>query len=224
AQTWNSLAILSEIAGKPEVAEMWYRKAIEGFKAVGDKESPAKCLNNLADLLRDLPGRLAEARQLAEEALVIDKTLDPGAAEIWKTYNILAQIAEKEAETTSDGPLKAGLETQAREYRRLARDAKFSFAGTRHELRKHAPLILATILATQQQNQRDKLEQLLPQLEQRGWTNLVAAIRGLLADERNSEVLCEGLDLEDSMIIETILHALDDPSTLKDLLPDEKQE
>ena len=37
-------------------------------------------------------------------------------------------------------------------------------------------------------------------------------------------MLCESLDLEDSMIVEAILQGLDDPSTLADLLPDEGQD
>ena len=95
AGTWGQLAILSGSAGKPEAAEMWYRKAIHGFRGADDQVNLSKTLHNLAGLLMNLPGRLTEARQLAEEALAIDKTLDPGAAAIWKTYGILAEIARK---------------------------------------------------------------------------------------------------------------------------------
>ena len=82
--------------------------------------------------------RLAEARQLAEEALTIRKTLDPGAAQIWKIYSILAGIADQERKPE-----------RAAEYRRLERDAKRAFAGTAHEMRRHLPVILGTYLATQ---------------------------------------------------------------------------
>ncbi|MEM9368887.1 MAG: hypothetical protein AAGD07_23080 [Planctomycetota bacterium] len=58
-------------------------------------------------------------------------------------------------------------------------------------------------------------------MRQRGWTNLVAAIHQILSGERNAEPLCASLDLEDSMIIETILAAIDDPNTPVDLLPTE---
>ncbi len=87
AGTWHQLAILSHRTGKPEAAEMWYRKVIKGFRGSSHQVSLAMSLCNLANLLLNLPGRLAEARQLAEEALAIDKKLDPGAAEIWKTYD-----------------------------------------------------------------------------------------------------------------------------------------
>jgi len=223
AQTWNQLARVAASAGRPEAAEMWYRKAIEGGRKEGDMLPVSRALGNLAILLLNLPGRLAEARQVAEEALAIHKTLDPGAAEIWKTYGLLAEIAENEAEIASEGGLKAQRQAEARQYRRLARDAKRNFPGTRHELRRRAPLILATVLATQDRKHRDDLEQVLPELERHGWTKLVAAIRRVLAGERDPDVLCESLDLEDSMIVETILQALSDPSTLTDLLADQDQ-
>ena len=123
AQTWNQLATVSQRRGKLEAAEMWYRKAIVGMQNPPSGDRGARCFNNLAILLQNQPGRLAEARQLAEEGLAIDKTLDPGAAEIWKTYNLLAQIADKESQPD-----------KATEYRHLAREAKRNFAGTAHEM------------------------------------------------------------------------------------------
>lgn len=209
AQTWNQLAAVNMLAGKPGAAETWYQKAIEGGRKVGHVLGLAKRLSNLSNLLHSQPGRLAEARQLAEEGLAIAKTLDPGAAEIWKRYLILAEIADQE-----------GQSHQAREYRRLAREAKRNFAGTRHELRQQAPIILATVLATQDLEQRQALDQLLPTLEQNGWINLVAALRRLLSGERDADALCEGLDLQDSMIVEAILAGIADPASLDDLRPE----
>lgn len=225
AQTWNQLAIVNQVAGKPEAAERWYRKAIEGGRRTGDEVGVAMGLNNLANLLRNLPGRLAEARQLAEEALAIKQTLDPGAAEIWTTYNILAKVAEKEAETTSDSRLKTGLQTQAREYRRLARDGKRNFAGTGHELQQLAPLILTVVAACAGQPEARRavagFEQKLSQAGAEGQA-LSRVLDRLLAGERDENVLCEGLLSNSAMIIEAILHALADPSTLDDLLPDQE--
>nr|VFK46116.1 MAG: Tetratricopeptide repeat-containing protein [Candidatus Kentron sp. SD]VFK49821.1 MAG: Tetratricopeptide repeat-containing protein [Candidatus Kentron sp. SD] len=110
AQTWNGLAVLNQSAGRIDAAERWYRKAMDGGRQTGDTLPTARALNNLADLLQSQPGRLDEARRLAEEAL------DPGAAEIWKTYELLAQIADRQSRPD-----------EAAEYRRLARDAKRGF-------------------------------------------------------------------------------------------------
>ncbi len=224
AQTWNQLANVNRMAGKPDAAERWYRKAIEGGRALGNPKELAPELNNLASLLRTQPGRLAEARQLAEEALAIKQTLDPGAAGIWKTYTILADIATQEAHATTDARRQAALHAQARDHRRLAREAQRNFAGTRYQLRQHAALILGTVVAIHDPKHRQGLEQALPALEQRGWTKLVAAIRRILAGERDADTLCAELDTEDSMIVDTILAGVADPSTLSDLLPSEPPE
>jgi tetratricopeptide (TPR) repeat protein len=210
AQTWNQLAILNVFAGKPEAAESWYRKAIDGFRSLGDTPSPSKCLNNLADLLRTQPGRLDEARQLAEEALALKETLDHGAAEIWSTYNILAKIADQQ--------LQPDLAAQ---YRQLARTAKRNFAGTSQEMKRHLPIIFLTVQAVLDPGKADEFRIALSQMEKGGWTNLVAAVRQILAGERNEQVLVAPLDLEDSMIIETILRAIADPTTLSALMPTE---
>ena len=61
----------------------------------------------------------------------------------------------------------------------------------------------------------------MSQIEQKGWTNRVTAVRQILAGERNEQVLVAPLDLEDSMIIETILRSIADPTTLSALLPAE---
>ena len=221
AQTWNQLAIVSKADGKPEAAESWYRKAIEGGRAQGDLLPVSRALSNLANLLQTQPDRLAEARQLAEEALAIQKTLDPAAAEIWKTYQILAKIADKQAAVTPDSRRQAELQTQAREHRRLAREAKRNFAGTRQELQKHLPLIRAALEAVQDSAQQENLDALLKRYSDGGWNKLVNAVRRIVAGERDPGALGldSDLDREDSLIVGTILAALSDPSTLSDLLP-----
>jgi tetratricopeptide (TPR) repeat protein len=201
---------VNQFTGKPEAAESWFRKAIDGFRSLGDTATLSKCLNNLANLLQTLPGRLDEARQLAEEALAIKKTQDLGAAEIWTTYNILAKIADQQPQPDL-----------AAEYRQLARTAKRNFAGTSHEMKKHLPIILGTVQAVRDAGTEDAFRTALAQMEQRGWTNLVAAVRKILAGERNEQVLVAPLDLEDSMIIDTILRAIADPTTLSALMPTE---
>ncbi|MGB5967229.1 MAG: tetratricopeptide repeat protein, partial [Spirulinaceae cyanobacterium] len=203
ATSWNQLAVVCEYTGKLEEAEAWYRKGIEGFKVTGDKINQSKALNNLANLLQNQPQRLPEAQQLVEEALAINKTLDPGAAQIWKTYNILAEITQKQGESS-----------QARDYRRLAREAKWNFAGTRYELRKHGEFIAGVVAAVSDGEVRQQLEEFISGFEG-VWENLAAAIRQILAGERDEDVFLEDLDLEDSMIIRAILQGIANPETLQ---------
>jgi tetratricopeptide (TPR) repeat protein len=222
ARTWNQLALVSKYADKPEAAEMWFRKEIEVDRRLGNPKELAPDLNNLANLLQNQPGRLAEARQFAEEALAIKQTLDPGAAETWATYNILAKIADKEAASCTDDRRKAELQTEAREHRRLAREAKRSFAGTRHELRQHAEVILVTVAACAGQTEaRELVTKHQAAMRQGGpeWTATADILDQILAGERDETALCEGLGLNIAMIVETILQGVADPATLADLLP-----
>jgi tetratricopeptide (TPR) repeat protein len=209
ANTWNQLAIVSVNADRLDAAETWYRKAIDAYRGTSDLASAASSLNNLALLLADQPERVVEARQAAEEALSIKRTLDPGASAIWTTYSILANIAEKESRTED-----------AANYRRQARQTKRDFPGTRHEIKQHLPVIVETVLTLTDAAQRGDLDERLADLQRGGWTNLVAAINGILDGQRDPGVLCTNLDLVDTMIVETILQAIDDPTTLNDLLPD----
>ena len=135
------------------------------------------------------------------------KTLDPGAAEIWKTYNILADIADQD-----------GQPEQASEYRRQARDAKRAFAGTAHEMQRLMPLILGTCLAIQQPDKAAEFNSLLSAMETSGLTNLVTAIRRILVGERNPDALCDKLNTNEAMFVETILATLEDPAALQAML------
>lgn len=196
ARTWNQLATVTRMMDKWVEAEAWYRKAIEVDKRFGNAKSVASCLNNLADLLQNQPDRLTEARQLAEQALGIMNTLDSTTSEIWAIYHILDQIADKQ-----------GNAEVAKDYRRLARSAKANFAGTRYELKRFAPLILPTVVASKNEEVKKVWETLLNSLGEVR-KNLAQAFRQILAGERDVERLCEPLDFEDSMIVYAILDGL----------------
>ncbi|MGB3693971.1 MAG: hypothetical protein WA999_14705, partial [Spirulinaceae cyanobacterium] len=166
----------------------------------------SKGLGNLAGLLQNRPQRLPEAKRLAEEALAIDKTLDPGAVEIWITYQILAEIAQKQGESS-----------QAMEYRRLAREAKWNYAGTRYELRKRGKLIGMVVAAVSDSEVRQQLEEFVSGLKGR-LENLAVAIRQILAGERDEDAFLEDLHYDDAVIIRAILQGIANPETLQDLL------
>jgi tetratricopeptide (TPR) repeat protein len=95
ATTCNQLAIVAVNAGRPEEAERWYKRAIEMNEERGDGNLLAGNYNNLADLLL-AQNRLDEAEQYAHRAREIKETLDL-SSEPWKTFNILAEIADKRA-------------------------------------------------------------------------------------------------------------------------------
>jgi tetratricopeptide (TPR) repeat protein len=197
ASTYGQLAILNVRMQKLPEAEQWYRKALASFRAVGDKPGESRQLNNFASLLANQPNRLTKAYQLALAALEIKQTLDPATAEIWKTYILLARIATAQGETDA-----------AKEYHQLARTTKAAFAGTQYELQQYAPLIELVVAAVGDAVAREQLEPVLVQMMENGWGQLVAAIRRVLAGEREVEALWDDLDLEDAMIIAAILRGV----------------
>ena len=216
ARTWNQLAMLNESTGKLEAAEQWYRKAIEDGK--DNSLLRSRTLHNLANLLQDQLHHLAEARALAEQALSITQTLDPGTAEIWKTYNILAQIADREA--SADAAVQTERRQAARAYRRLALGAYRAFPGSRVMLKQRARLILAAVAAcTVHEKARSALAQHQAAMRQAGsdWAKLADALDRLLAGERDAATLCEGLDFDTGLIMETILQGIADPASLENL-------
>lgn len=115
-ESWDQLAQVCYYTGRPAEAEQWYHKALAVFQGAADQPHTAVILNNLADLLANDLARLNEAHRYAEESLAIKETLDPVAAEIWKTYNILADIASQQGESS-----------QAAAYRAKGRQAYFAF-------------------------------------------------------------------------------------------------
>ncbi len=198
AKTWNQLATVLGNTGKFQEAEAYYRKAIEADRKVGNAIEVAKDLNNLANLLRTQGGaaRLAEAQQLAEESLAMMQTLDPSAG-IWATYTILAEIA-----------LQQGDQPAARGYRRQARQSYAAFAGAQHELQQHEGLMQAVVAAIQDPSQLPELEEHLQSRSADGWGDLVAALRRLLAGERDEDGLCADLHYIDSLIVGAVLQRL----------------
>jgi tetratricopeptide (TPR) repeat protein len=116
ATTCNQLALVSEGAGRLDDAERWYKRAIELDQEAGTSGYlPASHYNNLANLLLS-QNRLEEAEAYAHRAREIFETLDL-ASQPWKTFNILAEIAEKR-----------GRAEEAREWRRKRDEAKRAFA------------------------------------------------------------------------------------------------
>jgi hypothetical protein len=79
----------------------------------------------------------------------------------------------------------------------------------------HAALIVQVVKTVHNPALRPELDRLLGTAEQNGWNDLAAAIRRLLAGERD-ESLFQGVDEEDGAILRAILRGLQDPTSLPD--------
>ncbi|MCW5213194.1 tetratricopeptide repeat protein, partial [Desulfobulbus sp. TB] len=186
---WDHLAQLCAYTGRLTEAEQWFHKALTACRVGDNRLGRALTLSNLANLLTDVPARLDEARSLAEESLTIKEALDPAATEIWMTYEILADIATKQGESS-----------QAAAYRAKSRQAYFAFPGWRQQLWDHEELIVAVV-------QGSDVEAALAPYS-KGWPNLKAVIQLILNGERDEAVLCESLNYEEAAIIRAILEGV----------------
>jgi len=197
--SWIQLAQINRALGNLQETERWYRKVIEGGKSAQDWISVSRGFRNLAELLYTQPQRLGEALKLAEASLSIEKSLTPNEAETWKTYTLMAKIAELQKNAA-----------QAKTYRSLARKYKAEAHGTQDELQQHQQLIDAVVQTIANPKLKPQLETMLQQREGKGWAGLVIAIRRILKGERNWEKLCdkECLDLTDAMIVQKILQEI----------------
>ena len=128
AAAWQQLGRVFEAAGQPAEAERHYIEGARISQAGGDLGTAAQSWSQLAGLLRRQPGRLADARLLAQQALATWQKRSPDSGQIWKAYGLLAEIAECEAAETEHLGSRAALETEARNYRELERRAPLLFA------------------------------------------------------------------------------------------------
>ncbi|NOR68169.1 MAG: CHAT domain-containing protein [Methylomarinum sp.] len=204
AGNWNNLAILNKTQGKLDAAENWHLKAI-AVQRQGNSKDLADSLNNLAILLQNQPYRLNEAQQLAEEALTIREALDEASAEIWKAYNILARITDKQKNNE-----------QAKTYRQLSRNSYLNFAGMPSQILPWRQFIDNIPMVLTHPEYRQGLEEELQQASEEQ-KSLVKAIQKILDGERNEAVLLELLDYTNAAIIHLILKGIENPESLKTL-------
>src|SRR5438067_1040135 len=71
------LGVLALTEGKLQDAERHYREAGRISEELGHLAAAAETWSHLADLLQNQPGRLADARQLAEKAVLLAQRLNP---------------------------------------------------------------------------------------------------------------------------------------------------
>jgi tetratricopeptide (TPR) repeat protein len=199
AKSWHQLGKVCVASDRPKAAEDWYRRAIEGMQNPPSLDRGAMSMTQLAKLLQAQPDRLTEARRLAEESLAIRKTMDPCVAEIWTTYSILAQIADRQSQPE-----------EAAEYRRQAREARRRFAGTAHEVKHFAPMIAMVVAAVAGHPEaKAEANQFVREFTEAGGepAEFAHAIQRILAGERDPEVVCQRLSA-DAPLVDAILQAL----------------
>jgi enoyl-CoA hydratase/carnithine racemase len=78
-------------------------------------------------------------------------------------------------------------------------------------------LIAVVVAAVDDAEIRQQLEAAMENVAE-GSPNLVAAIRRILAGERDENILCEQLDSDQSMVIYAILRGIADPEYLEAFL------
>lgn len=208
ASTWSSLGQVNQAMDKPGPAENWYRKAIAQYRHDNDDLGASLTLNNFAGLLQSHSGRLDEAQELAEEALGIKKNLEPAIAQIWTTYQILANIAAQKAET---GDNSATLLQQASNYRRQVRETYRAHPGNQVILRQFSRLILGLC-----DGDTATWDERPAQMRKAGpdWARLADALARVQAGERDAEALLDELVAVNGLILSTVLQGLADPASL----------
>lgn len=196
ASTYYNLAANSQNAGRPSEAERWYLRTLEHTKLLPDQG--AKVYNNLASLYLS-QNRLDKAEAYARRAVAIVETLDL-SSEPWKSYGILAEIAEKR-----------GHKDEVREWRRKEQESFAAFAGSDTKIKQFEPLIAAIVQAANgDEEAKSYLEGEYSKMQTGGeeWAKGAQSIQRLVAGERDMNVLTEGLIREIALIIMRALQVL----------------
>jgi len=120
ADSLAALAAHQQRMGETRKAESSYRAAIEAVRHSSDALRLADHLGSLAGIVSGEPACLAEARQMAEHALLIAQRVDPVAPVVWRTYEHLATIAEREAGHGEDPQARSELQSRATAFREVA--------------------------------------------------------------------------------------------------------
>ena len=79
----------------------------------------------------------------------------------------------------------------------------------------HAGLIVSVVKALNDHSLMPELERVLTLSEENGWGRLVQGIRRIIKGDRDSSIL-NGMDEEDSIILDAILRGIQNPATLPD--------
>ena len=197
AQACNQLAIIAMQTERPQDAERWFLREIEIDEKLGDQKGLAVDYNNLAGFYL-VQNSLDEAEAYIRRALAIKETLDL-SSEPWTTYDILAEIAEKR-----------GRKDDVREWRRKEQESFAAFAGSDQAIQQWQQEIAIMVSACQgNQESIAVAKQIVEKYRgDKSWGNLADAMQKVLDGQRN-DIIYDGLDRIDALVIRRILQALD---------------
>jgi tetratricopeptide (TPR) repeat protein len=176
-----------------------FHEALESGKGLDNTQAVA---HMIADLHVDLGdahrrwGALAKAQRAYEAALTTyARNGEPRLAA--HAAQRLAQVCEALGEGAA-----------ARDARHRARRLYGQSPQVQEALAAYAPFIEQAVAGAVDPARLAALEPLLAEGEDAGWTAGIAAVRRIVAGDRDEDALCAGLDLDDQQVIWAILQAL----------------
>jgi tetratricopeptide (TPR) repeat protein len=208
AQACSQLGQVADATGRFEEAKGWLQHALVLSERIDATSGEyASYLFNMANLLvqeaeagraKDISAQLAEAQSYVEQATTINERLE--SPDLWMNFHLLARIAN----------LQGHVET-VRNYRRREREAYAAFAGHRFQIDRQFGSLLPAFAAAQYRPEvRAQIEDLLPQLEAKGW-HISQTLQRIWTGERDWHVLSEGLDDQDALLVLRVLEVLTQP-------------
>jgi tetratricopeptide (TPR) repeat protein len=215
AGSYSNLAMVAQDSGRYSEAEGWHRRAL----AIPSLPAPERVVIqiNFAGFLieevqagRAARDRLAEAKQIAGEALRIDESLDASLNRV-RLLGHLAIIADLEGRVDA-----------AREYRSRERAA----ATKSEEIRRlvdgtfgKAISLVAALIVQPDENTTAQLDEMLQAFFKDPMTNVPGVIRRIANGERAWDELSEGLNRVEAVIVLRLLETI---SQLTDTLSPEQ--
>jgi hypothetical protein len=229
-EIWKTYSVLAKIAGKEgnlEAARGYRREMRETYAAAPVGQETLRRLGNLvkrvAAAVTDPSQRPALEEALAERGehgwtkLVeaLRRVLDGERDE-----DVLYEPLDREDSVILQAVLRGIADPASLEDIPTAEPAgdNAQVADLAQRLEKHLPLIGAVVASIDEPEVRSRLDPVLQQMERNGWSNLIASVRRILDGERSADALLDDLDEEDTLIVGTILAAIENPEVLSALL------
>ncbi|MBF0162851.1 MAG: tetratricopeptide repeat protein [Magnetococcales bacterium] len=201
ASTLCQLGNLFDAQGRWEEAVVHYRQAADRYVRLQDQAGEGLVRNNLAGTLVKL-GRLEEARQEIQRAI---KCREPSghAAELWKSYNILAAI-----ETADGQPVAAA---QARlQARKLFAQYRRDGGENHNPGAKWCQAVANAIAQGNGPQAQAQLGQVAKDPQQPAWAKTLSAVLLAILSGQRQPALADtpGLDYDDAVEVELLLEKL----------------